>query len=345
VSHLTGAWLAALVDAQLAPRQAERAVAHLATCCVCRERVRTERATRRALAGAADAVPSDMLRERLLALPAAIRASGTPAAARTPPRRSLAWAGALAASGAASVGGLFVLGLTAEPGLDAADLASTAVTAAARPVSAVSPPGGGVGGSDRSAPRPDGDSSTLDEAGVDDAGVAAAGLDEAASAAAGLDAAGLGALSGAAGAGDPTVAALRWMHDQGWSAPVIVPSALSVVDVRSVEGVLVVRLAGEHDAVVLLERRGRLDAEVLAAATPLDGGEDGAYLVSTSPWIAVKQSGDVAVAVVGHGSPTAGRQVLAAIPESAPELDAGDRIGRGWDSFTASLARLGGGRP
>lgn len=291
MSHLSGPRAAALVDAELAPASRDRAVAHLAACPACRERVLAERAARRLLAGSADVLPSEALRARLLAVPGSTEVQAPPS--RSTPRRAPGWVGVLALSGAASVCGLFVLGLSIEPGLDDADL--TAPMLAAAPVAAAAP---------------------------------------------------LAAGSRLSALGDPddlTGEALGWLTQLGWAAPSTVPSTLRVVNMpTSQDGLVAVELVGAGSRVVLLERRGRLDPAVRAGATRLEGLGSEAYLVSDSPWVAVKQSGDVAVAVICHGPDLAGRQVLAAIPDTAPALDPGDRIGRGWETVTASLTRLAG---
>jgi hypothetical protein len=302
VSHLTESLLGALVDGDLRPGLLDDVVAHAAACPPCRERVEAERWTRCRLAAAGDLRPSEDLTARLLAMSAhgALRSSSDwPEASRAPwrGRRRMAWLGAVAVTGAAAVGGLYVLGGPVRPGLDPADIAMAAAQVPA--------------------------SSTV-RAVAADSGAAAF----------------VGAVDADA---DGTAAALAWMREEGWTTPAVVPATLVVSDLRyAPDGMLVMELAGQESLVTVLEWRGTLEDAVLSDAMPLELGGGDAYLVSTAPWTAVKQSGAVAVAVVCRGSLHAGRQVMAAIPYAEPGSGPVVRIARGWQALMATTARPAG---
>ncbi len=111
VTHL-GSRLSALVDGQLSPAEAERALEHVACCPRCAAELAAARAARRALSAAGPVEPAPDLAARLLALSAEIpptdgdplRAAPAPSDPGPPPRRSRAAPGAATCAGARSGG-------------------------------------------------------------------------------------------------------------------------------------------------------------------------------------------------------------------------------------------------
>lgn len=131
--HL-GNRVTALVDGQLTPEAAERALAHAAACPECRAALDAERAARRVVRSAEDLTPSDDLTVRLLALSRPEPGSGAPVGMVAPvdvalPRghRHVRWLVATGGAAAAAVGGLIALGGAASPVLDPAALRATVV--------------------------------------------------------------------------------------------------------------------------------------------------------------------------------------------------------------------------
>lgn len=131
--HL-GNRVSALVDGQLTPEAAERALAHAAACPECRAALDAERAARRVIRSAEDLMPSDDLTVRLLALSRSEPGSGVPGGMVAPvdvalPRghRHVRWLVATGGAAAAAVGGLIALGGAASPVLDPSALRATVV--------------------------------------------------------------------------------------------------------------------------------------------------------------------------------------------------------------------------
>lgn len=284
-AHL-GSRVSALVDGQLTPDAAERALAHAAACPRCRDALEHERAARRAVLRAPELEPSDELTARLLAMarsaPGGSGPMGMVAPAEHSPRRHRAGTWLLASGGAAAaaVGGLFVLGGLASPTLQPEDLRAGAVL----PLPAA-------------APSSDDDAATSDE---------------------------------------ETAEALRWLQDNGWVAPVVVPADLTVAGFTHASGEVVLELVGDDARVLLRERHGRLPTDVAPEAR-LSIGDAEAVLLDSSPWTAALQSGDVVVVVVGEGDAAAGMGVLAGVPAAPPESGALARVGRGWETLRTSV--------
>ncbi|MEE1927720.1 zf-HC2 domain-containing protein [Streptomyces sp. TRM 70351] len=94
--HHLGDRLAALVDGELGHEERERVLAHLATCCGCKDEAEAQRRIKNLFAVAAPPLPSDGLLARLQALPATVDEGGGPAGddaaeprAGRPPRPAL----------------------------------------------------------------------------------------------------------------------------------------------------------------------------------------------------------------------------------------------------------------
>lgn len=310
--HL-GPRVSALVDGQLSPRAAERALAHAVGCPRCRAALDAERGARRVVSAAGDFEPSEDFTSRLIGLPGAappgfLDMSGPPPTPRHHrSRRGARVALAATAGAAAAVGGLYVLGGATGP-----IVTEEEVRAAARdamPASAAMLGGAGL--------------------------TAGAGED---------DGAGEGSVeevARTAAQGDGTAAAVAWLRENGWSSPEMVPAGLEIVAVREVDdGVLEIELAGDEAHVVVVERRGVLGPEELAGARPILIGDVQAYVISQDPWTAVMQSGDDVVVVTCAGADAAGRSVLGAMPAEPAAAPAGvvERVARGWERAVSAVA-------
>lgn len=141
-----------------------------------------------------------------------------------------------------------------------------------------------------------------------------------------------------AGGADATAEVLGWMRSEGWVAPEMVPTAVSVVDVSlEPDGSLVVVLEGAADRVVMTEHRGRLGTDAADRGVPVVLGHVTAHVVDTSPWTAVVESADTVVTVVSHGSGRAGRQLVAALDAQPERPGAAARVARGWSTLVEAV--------
>ncbi|QJW37312.1 zf-HC2 domain-containing protein [Cellulosimicrobium protaetiae] len=315
MTHL-GSRLSALVDGQLTPAEAERALEHVACCPRCAAELTAARAARRALSSAGPVEPAPDLAARLLALSAQIpttagdplrSAPATPwAEPATLPRG--AWSGevrrgtlgrriaglVVGGVGIAAVG-LFVLGESpvVTPDLHRSDPLSVLAQAAPRATGALvvgaAPALGSGDGSDGS--------------GVSGAGTLAA-----------LDAA-------------------------GWACPTAWPEGFTVVGVRhdGARGVLEIDLEAPGGEAVVREQAGLLDAAALAGGETWDVDGRRVHVLSEAPWHVVWQSGDTVVDVVADTEQETVAALVAAFP--ARDYDAGvpARISRGWTTMTGAL--------
>lgn len=292
--HL-GDQVSALVDGELPPAVAERALAHVAWCAPCRALLDAERAARRTLAQAPDVEPSGALTARLLAVvpqPAAGGPGSPPGGPRRRPwlERAAVGVGGAVGAAAAVVGALAVVGTSVSPVLTGEDVLSAAAVRAA-PMA--------------TAGFADGDVSTYAPA------VEPVSRPDR----------------------DLTHVALTWMTDHGWSSPAVVPADLAVTDLRvGRDGGLRVEFVSDSSRITVLERRGVLaggdgNTEAIAGSS--------ARLLSTSPWTAAVQSGDCVVVVVCEGSVGDCRRLLAAIPEQPADTSPAAQVARGWRTVTA----------
>jgi Putative zinc-finger len=335
VSHL-GAWVSALVDGQLAPAEAERALAHVAVCPACADEVAAARQARRALSVAGDVAPDPELTARLLALgslaapppgprrdphrpvvPLGESAYAVPAKAlsgdlmgrRRSPRHLMA--GSLVGAGVV-LAALFVLG--ERPAVVPATHPAEALTALGR------------------APH--------------DAPVARSGAEQRLVTT-------LATTSGTAGppssvgSGVVTEAALlAWMEREGWSCPDGLPSGYEVTAVRmtpaaedAVDGdLLEVDLVGPHGRVVLTEQQGRLDVAALGPVDERTIGGRTVYVLSLHPWHAVWQSDDAVVTIVTEAPQERAEEVVEHFPAVAYDDGIPARLTRGWATVTGALA-------
>ncbi|QAY62029.1 zf-HC2 domain-containing protein [Xylanimonas allomyrinae] len=322
--HL-GDWLSPLADGQLAPAQAERALAHVAVCPACAAGLEAEREARRALATAADVAVSPGLNDRLMALSASV-----PSAAGDPLRER--------SDGPWPVGGPGAAAFTAPL---SGDLMAVARRRRSRRVLAA-----GLGGIGLAA-------AALFAAGdlpvvVPDPAPAEA-LTLLARTGASGDAAGdvvLGQASSIrSGAWD--AAALAWVTEEGWVPPASLPAGLGVSTLRLVGAdatVLEIDLEGSAGHVVAREQRGRLDGTLAGGRTERIAGHT-VTVLSTEPWHVAWQAGDVVVDVAADVPRDVLEAVLAAFPSDGYDAGVLPRIARGWDTVRTAVAGLDGGVP
>ncbi|WP_298459462.1 anti-sigma factor [uncultured Cellulomonas sp.] len=328
MSHL-GTWVSALVDGQLSPAAAERALAHVAACPACADEVAAARQARRALSVTGDVAPDPELTARLLALAGDLPpASGHPVrrdphrpvvplgeSAYAVPARALSGelgrrrtparvlTGAIVGAGVV-VGGLLVVG--ERPPVVPATHPAAALTA--------------LGQAPQGAPVHQGVAerqlmATIATTSGGDAGTAAA---------------------------RPTPATvLAWMDEQGWTCPDALPAGYDVTAVR-LSGpdreVLEVDLAGPQGRVVLTEQRGRLDVASLGPVEQRTIGGRTLYVLSHHPWHAVWQSDDTVVSVVSEAPAEEATQIVHHFPATGYDDSVPGRLGRGWDTVTGALA-------
>ncbi|MCG7285292.1 zf-HC2 domain-containing protein [Cellulomonas sp. ACRRI] len=373
-AHL-GDRVSALVDGQLAPAAAERALAHVAGCARCAADLAAARAARRVLSGCDDVRPAGDLTARLLALGGAPVPPGADAAARpgdarpmdpfVPPsavRGAAAFTGA-PSSAAAGIGGLLggrgpfgegVLGgrsvLGAHSVLGGSVLGSRRLLGD-RPVVGSAPATTAPGATRRGLRAAVGSITGLGVvavglfllgdrptvAPVSESTEALSLLGDAGPAALPVIAAGSEGAAPAAGA--TTQDYLDWMRAEGWTCPEQVPAgwAVTAVHLRDDGGTLEVDLSGPTGDVVVTEQHGRLDVSALTAAEPIDVEGRTVYLLSAEPWHAAWQSGDTVVEVVSSRTGPGAAAVVAQFPEG--EFDAGlsARLTRGWDTFATAV--------
>lgn len=299
MTHL-GTQVAALVDGQLPPAAAERALCHIAGCAECAAQVSAQRAARAALASAGQVPVAADLTSRLLALGADPRALGSVPVSRA--ERARTGLGALRSR---------VAGPPATP-------VPMPPSRAERLAARVCLPGA----SRRRAPVPAW--AVLAVAGVAAVWLFAVGEEDAvvperhpAQALSLLAAA--EALSGPADA-----------VEAGAMGAVQVPAGYQVVAVQHHEDYVEVDLDGPYGAVVATQHPGRLDPDAVAGLPVMQAGGHDVYVLSQGPWHLVWQSGDTVVSVVSGSASPAVDAVATAFP-SVPFDDGVDaQISRGW---------------
>jgi len=317
VTHL-GSRLSALVDGQLTPAEAERALEHVACCPRCAAELSAARAARRALSSAGPVEPAPDLAARLLALSAQIPSTdgdplrSAPAAsdpwAQPVPLPRGAWSGdvrrgavrrrvvgfVVGGVGVAAVG-LFALGESplVTPDLHRSDPLNVLAQAAPRATGALVV--GGVPTAEQGAGHedaPDGDGAT----------------------------------------------ALAALDAEGWTCPTSLPEGFSVVDVRNApRGAVEIDLEAPGGEAVVREQHGLLDTAALAGGDTWDVEGRRVHVLSEEPWHVVWQSGDTVIDVVADTEQETVAALVAAFP--ARDYDAGvpARISRGWTTMTGAL--------
>lgn len=357
MTHL-GSQLSALVDGQLSPAVAERALAHVAACPECAAGLASARAARRALAAAFDVPMAPEMTQRLLALGAnsgvargathrdataratdsftrdSVPLPGTRSGSRMPsdclhgdlaarwwaPGRWLAASAALVVA----IGALVTLGGLPE------------VVPDAHPAQALTVLGRAGGASlARRAPL---DAAVRVEVGtaqdVSRSGVAALSMGTSTTFGTADVPSDAPDLRGPDAAGRVD----EWLRDHDWSPCGPLPEGYQVTALRSTAGGsgVEVDLDGEHGLVVVTQQHGRLAGEVVDAAAPFEVGDASVHLLSRAPWHAVWQSGDIVVSVVAEVPSSALTSVVGAFPPAPVDDGVTARISRGWAALAGA---------
>lgn len=330
-AHL-GSRISALVDGQLPPDQAERALAHVAGCAQCADELRAARTARDLLLRAAhDVPPAPDLAARLLALQADGAAGpfghdGPGAAGRV--------------GAASSPNG--VPGGSRDPFAGPAAGPFTVPGSSSGLLRTGTPLRGDVTG--RRWP-----SRLLAASSAAGLSVAALGLfvlgDRPSVTPSAHPAVALDVLSRAPGAlvqaGTPAQAddALDGLRTDGWTFPANLPEGWTVLAVRSDDDGLEVDLTGPTGTVVVSEQQGRLDTSALAGVSVREVGGRQVVVLSDHPWHVAWQATSTVVQVVAADEDDDVAQVVAAFPSGAYDDGVTGRIERGWQTVTAALDR------
>lgn len=347
MTHL-GSQVSALVDGQLPPDEAERALAHVAACAECAAALTSARAARRALSQARDVPVDPDLTLRLLALgrgtpetpahtrpaPAGVGSVPLPGTrARPVPddclvgdlvrrRRvpALVLTAALAGTGVAFAG---LVALGDQPQVVPAADAATALTLLGHV------PAGGEGAAGTPGAR----------AGVTslDTGAATTGT----LALLPFPATEVGSsVEVRSTTGAPSEeAVLTWMAEEGWTVPRSLPEGYRVAAVRLSAGdqpVLELDLVGPRGAVVVTQTPGPLAEEAVHGAQRVEVDGRVVHVLSAEPWHAVVQSGGTVVDVVAPGPDETLWDLVAAHPAAGYDDGLHARILRGWDVLAGS---------
>ncbi|MHB1488964.1 MAG: zf-HC2 domain-containing protein [Cellulomonas sp.] len=325
MTHL-GSLTSALVDGQLDPAAAERALAHAAACAPCAAELAAARAYQRVLSAIDDVAPAPDLTARLLALGAGACGPGAPGGSGTPPGPRHPTASLLAPAQPFPSGGMRG-DVTGRHG------ARRWVTSSVVGVGAAALALFVLGDAHVVAPseRPAQAMALL--AHVEDAAAGSASVvsrDAGASAASTVD--GLN-LDGGQGA------VLAWMHANGWPCPGELPTGATVTAVRlTADEVLEVDVETPRGQLVLTEQRGILDTSTVAGADRVDVGGASAYVLSRSPWHLAWQSQDTVVELVSDAGRDQVQQVARTIPAEAFSDAPPARIVRGWQIVTGVIS-------
>ncbi|NHT19440.1 zf-HC2 domain-containing protein [Cellulomonas sp. IC4_254] len=367
-AHL-GDRVSALVDGQLAPAAAERALAHVAGCPRCAADLAAARSARRVLSDCDDVRPAGDLTARLLALGGAPVPSdadaGRPGPVRpmdpfVPPsalRGTAAFTGAPSSAGSGIGGLLGGRGPFGEGVLGGRSVLGGSVLGSRRVLGGRPVIGSALGTTGAATRR----GLRAAVGSITGLGVVAVGLfllgdrptvapvTESTEALSLLGDAGTAAVPVVAGAADPTGSGpaagastqdyLDWMRAEGWTCPEQVPAgwAVTAVHLRDDGSTLEVDLSGPTGDVVVTEQHGRLDVSALTAAEPIDVEGRTVYLLSAEPWHAAWQSGDTVVEVVSSRTGPGAAAVVAQFPEGQFDAGLSARLTRGWDTFAAAV--------
>lgn len=334
MSHL-GDRISALVDGQLSPAATERALAHVATCCVCTAELAAARAARRAVASADVVAPTADLTARLLSLAAAApRDGGT---VRVDPFAHPAAGGASWGSG---------------PRLDRGTSAHTLTgdltgRRSMRRVAVGSLTGLGVMvvtlfvlGDGPAVLPSDGPAESFALLG---AATPAAAPARAASSASTVQTGSWSPLVRVVADDAATASAtdyIAWMRVHGWTTPTQMPAGWSVTAVRFLdETTLEVDLVGPAGTLVVTERHGRLDTDALSGTERHVVADRTVYVLGATPWHAAWQSGDTVVEVVAATGSADVETLVAQFPLDAYDEGVPARITRGWGTMTQTLVQ------
>ena len=329
MTHL-GTQLSALADGQLSAAAADRAMAHIALCPECAEGLAAAHASRRVLAAAFEVHPTADLTSRLLALGAQQpehRSTGRarPLDPRTAEDPAAPWSDGRCVPLPTRGNGLPSGGLRG-------DVRPRRSPAAAMAVGAL---GVGLvsvlfvlGGEPVTSPnqRPAETLGLLSRAAdAAQAPVRAVVAEEA-----------IGQDASLVAGAEPVAEVTSAGH--GWARTVPLPDGYRVAAVRTSDGAIPsveVDMVGPHGVIVVTQTLARLD-ESAVGGTPTQIGEGTVLVLSTAPWQAVWQSGDVMVDVVAEVPSVEVVEVVAAVSVRAYDDRAHVRVVRGWQNLVAS---------
>lgn len=368
--HL-GNRVSALVDGQLSPGAAERALAHVAGCPRCASDLSAARAARQVLSRVDDVRPAGDLTARLLALggpvsdptDGPVRSDGAPTGTFAPatvrPGTAAGFsdsrsggaptAGPLGGLWGGTLGGRSALG--GSGALDGSVLGGGVLggrgVLGARSVVGTSQQS--VGGAPHGRRGLRAAVSSLTGLGMVAVALFVLGdRPDVAPATTPVDALSMVGAVGSttvpisAGTGEPdqgvsTEEYLAWMRAEGWTCPESVPAGWTVTSVRLRDDgrALEVDLSGPAGSVVVTEQQGRLDAASLTAAERIDVHGRTVYLLSTTPWHAAWQSGDTVVEVISDEAGADAGVVVGQFPGAEFDTGLPARLTRGWDTLTA----------
>jgi len=327
--HL-GSRISALVDGQLPPAAAERALAHAALCPACAGELAAARAAHAALARAEDVAPAPDLTARLLALslPASERPGDGPSrgSGSPDPFAPPAWSSELELAAYGPV----AAGLTgrARRGALRGELRPRGRGTARLAVGSVAGLGAVAAMLFVLGERPAIVPTSHPGADLGMLGHTVAG---------GSD--GLPDAVGTDGRGNLAAETAAWLRAHRWSFPSELPEGWSVSAVRwSDDQVLEVDVTGPDCSVVVTEQQGRLDTDALAGATEVTVSGRDVYVLSREPWHLAWQSGATVVQVVGSKAVDTTEPLVAAFPRGGFDDGVPARISRGWSTVTGALA-------
>lgn len=303
MTHL-GTQVAALVDGQLPPAAAERALCHVAGCAQCAAELTAQRATRAALAGATQVPVADDLATRLLALGSTpgLFACTTPSGPSGPSGRVRRGLGILRARAAEHVAAPVPMPASrAERAAAGACLRGSARHGGVPAWAVLACAGVAVG--------------WLFAVGEEDAVRPARHPAQALTLLATAE-----ALAGQRPSVDLEVA----------PAADEIPAGYQVVAVHQGAHGVELDLDGPYGAVVVTREPGRLDPDAVAGVPVVQAGGHDVHVLSQAPWHVVWQSGDTVVSVVAVGQSPAVDAVATAYPEVPFDDSLDAQISRGW---------------
>lgn len=375
MTHL-GTQLSALADGRLSGPARERALSHVAACGRCAEELSATRATRRALAAAADVPPAPDLTARLLALgvtslPDGVAAPGAPVApsvrrAANPPELTLGGGPRLDDAGLAT--GTAVLGVGglarfvgAGPTLGFADsvLGADVATDRRNQMRALTVLAAGavvaglflIGDVRDVVPdsHPAADLALLAAAsgggaGTTPGGGPGAGVEPVVAGRAGTDGPAAGGVTTAAAPTGGTVttpAATSGVDPDAvhaaWPGAAL-PTGFTVLGAGRNGAADELDLDGPTGPVVVLRQEGRLSPDVAQDAPVVVVGDRQVHVLSVAPWHCAWQSGDAVVVVVAAHRSSAVDDLVAAYPAEHADDGLGARVSRGWQTVVGAWA-------
>lgn len=140
--------------------------------------------------------------------------------------------------------------------------------------------------------------------------------------------------------GPQQAAALEWLRAHSWTAPTGLPAGFTVTAIRLQEAgdeVLELDLARGTERIVVLEQRGRLDPSGFSDVVPQRIRDRDVYLVATTPWHLVWESGSTVVTVIAEAPAEVIEDLVAAFPLGVQSASVPGRVIRGWAVMTGAV--------